>query len=451
MVIKYHRAILIITIALILVVNLVACYPKNSPSSSPRTSSSIPVPPNAPSNLVTESVSQKAVELRWVDNSDNENGFRIYRNGTTVGSVATNVNTYQDTNLKPGTTYEYMIRAYNQAGESGACYCTVKTLNPPIKVTLDKIGVISDHDPFLKGAGDIYLYVAVSDGEGEPQLQRIPEEGVIKLKDYETTEIGRQLFYSSCVGGELKVVVIAFEQDSFGLLEKMVLTGLSAYLTGGYGAAEVILNLLQSSPSADEEMTGETSEDDFVGAVERIFTSAENWGIGSYNDVQNGDLRIWFTISSPTEVPAYTETATQVLLEDKATLNMFNQVAFESEYPDGISEYEFNEYGLYYSRLFSLNEGDTVSIFLISDTPICIENNTYDCENGLAIIAFRRLDSYTIRSIAAQVTSCEVDDLGNTWELSLEFNAGETGQYQISAINYSGKPVSCEYVVFRSN
>ena len=94
MVRKYHRAIVIIMIALILVVNLVACYQKDSPSSSPRTSSSIPVPPNAPLSLMIEAVSQTAVELRWIDNSDNENGFRIYRNGTTVGSVATNVNTY---------------------------------------------------------------------------------------------------------------------------------------------------------------------------------------------------------------------------------------------------------------------------------------------------------------------------------------------------------------------
>lgn len=440
--------VIVITIVLSLMVGgLTGCY-QRAPAVSVVESPKIPY---APSNLTSGSVSQTSVRLQWIDNSDNEEGFKIYRDNNIVTTVGMNVTTFQDTSLKPGTTYEYVIKAYNQAGESDACLCTVKTLNPPITVTLDKIGVISDHDPFLKGAGDIYLYVAVSDGKGEPRLQRIPAQGILKLNDDETTEIGQQIFYSNCVGDELKIVAIAFEQDLFGQLEKVLLGALLSYLGGDYGAGELIVNILQSPPSTGEEMTGETPEDDFVGAIEKIWTSVEYWGIGSYENVQSGDLRLWFTIESSSWLPAPTEeiTPAHILIEDSFIMDSSDEVAFESKYPGGCpSQYPFNEYGFYLSELFSLSEKDTVGILLRSSTRICIENSSCDYGDGLVVIAFRRMSSDVIRSHAAQIISCEVDSLGNIWEATVIFSAVETGSYQLAIVNESGKSASCEYIIF---
>lgn len=456
------RLLLSITTAIAIVVllmvgGLTGCYQR---SPAVRVAES-PKPPYAPSNLTSGSVSQTSVRLQWIDNSDNEEGFRIYRDSILIETVDANVVTYQDTGLKPATTYQYVVKAYNHVGESGACLCTVKTLNPPITVTLDKIGVISDHDPFLKGAGDIYLYVAVSDGKREPRLQRIPAKGIVKLKDDETTEIGQQIFYSDCVGDELKIVAIAFEQDIFGQLEKVLLGALLSYLVGDYGAGELIVNFLQSPPSMDEGMTGETPEDDFVGAIEKIWTSAEYWGIGSYRDVQSGDLRLWFTIESSSWSPTSRETITtaptptptpaptHILIEDSFTLASFDEAAFESKYPRGrLSQYPFNEYGFYCSELFSLYENDTVGILLRSSTQICVENSLCDCGDGLVVIAFRRMSSEVIRSYAAHIISCEVDSFGNIWEATVIFSVVETGSYQLALVNESGKSASCEYIIF---
>ncbi|GEM_PF-4086925 len=80
------------------------------------------VAPNAPSNLMAAALSNTSIRLTWDDNSNNENGFNIYRlEGefmTLVGSVGANVSTFDDTGLEPATPYYYTVRAFNDTGES---------------------------------------------------------------------------------------------------------------------------------------------------------------------------------------------------------------------------------------------------------------------------------------------------------------------------------------------
>lgn len=80
------------------------------------------VPPAAPSNLYLKGKRGK-VELSWTDNSDNEDGFRIYRGLTStslvlVATVGANVTSYDDTGLAYKTTYYYKVCSYNANGES---------------------------------------------------------------------------------------------------------------------------------------------------------------------------------------------------------------------------------------------------------------------------------------------------------------------------------------------
>ena len=92
------------------------------------------LPPLAPSNLsavVSQSGSFFDVTLTWVDNSDDESGFRLDRlrcgfigdlcigtwseNWSEVGS---NVVSYLDRNVMSGDTYQYRVRAFNEFGDS---------------------------------------------------------------------------------------------------------------------------------------------------------------------------------------------------------------------------------------------------------------------------------------------------------------------------------------------
>ncbi len=59
------------------------------------------------------------VVLTWTDRSNNETGFRIYRDGTVAAEVAANVTTYSD--LFAGgaaATYTYRVSAFNASGEA---------------------------------------------------------------------------------------------------------------------------------------------------------------------------------------------------------------------------------------------------------------------------------------------------------------------------------------------
>lgn len=59
------------------------------------------------------------VQLSWTDRSNNEDGFRIYRDGVVVATVAANVTVYTD--LFAGgaaVTYTYRVSAFNVNGEA---------------------------------------------------------------------------------------------------------------------------------------------------------------------------------------------------------------------------------------------------------------------------------------------------------------------------------------------
>jgi hypothetical protein len=65
------------------------------------------------------------LNLKWIDTSSSESGFRIERRIGTSGAyqqlaqVTANVQTYADLNLAGGTTYCYRVAAFNSAGSSG--------------------------------------------------------------------------------------------------------------------------------------------------------------------------------------------------------------------------------------------------------------------------------------------------------------------------------------------
>ena len=99
-------------------------------------------PPPAPNGLLATAVSQTQIDLRWSDNSANENGFTIERkmaNGAfeQILTLGANINFFSDTGLVQGTEYFYRVRSYNANGfsnysnEAGS----VTLPNPPVAAT----------------------------------------------------------------------------------------------------------------------------------------------------------------------------------------------------------------------------------------------------------------------------------------------------------------------------
>ncbi|MGB3094071.1 MAG: fibronectin type III domain-containing protein, partial [Candidatus Zixiibacteriota bacterium] len=77
--------------------------------------------PAAPSGCVASDDLCDKVQFSWTDNSGNEDGFIVYREGSALDTVEANVVSYDDLTAAPGVTYNYCVSAYNDCGESSQC------------------------------------------------------------------------------------------------------------------------------------------------------------------------------------------------------------------------------------------------------------------------------------------------------------------------------------------
>jgi hypothetical protein len=77
-----------------------------------------------PSHLSASLAEPLGVKLTWDDNSDSEEGYKIFRKEKIMGiweiidSVEANVTNYTDTNALGGRTYDYFVRAFADSGLS---------------------------------------------------------------------------------------------------------------------------------------------------------------------------------------------------------------------------------------------------------------------------------------------------------------------------------------------
>jgi len=78
---------------------------------------------SAPSSLVAKTISTTGINLSWIDNSNNESGFKIERKTgasaySVIATVGVNIRNYKDRGLTPNTLYYYRIIAFNMEGSS---------------------------------------------------------------------------------------------------------------------------------------------------------------------------------------------------------------------------------------------------------------------------------------------------------------------------------------------
>jgi subtilisin-like proprotein convertase family protein len=96
----------------------------NSDYSDTLSLTSLPLPPTAPGNLALELISLDQINLTWLDNSGNEDGFIIERsagdnsNYQLLDSLDAESSSFQDLTLGEPDIYFYRIKAYNTGGES---------------------------------------------------------------------------------------------------------------------------------------------------------------------------------------------------------------------------------------------------------------------------------------------------------------------------------------------
>jgi len=89
-----------------------------------------PQPPAAPSNLKL-TVSGQNVALTWQDNSSDEDGFNLYRNGSLLKTFSANATAYTDTGLQYSQNYCYALSAFKGSLSSSAISGCITIPAPP--------------------------------------------------------------------------------------------------------------------------------------------------------------------------------------------------------------------------------------------------------------------------------------------------------------------------------
>lgn len=268
-------------IAIVVFAGCTPSYPEHTPSNS-QEQNDIVQAPDSPSNLTAESLSQSIVSLQWLDNSDNEDGFKIYRDYGLIITVNANAITYQDTGLELGTSYQYAIRAYNGAGESQAVVVTVTTGLPPLNIRLDYFGVKDNHGSYVQ------LVVVVSDGK-TTKLHLIPQgKDYYRMDNYELMNMDqRQIFHTDSLAGDLTVNILAYNRNYLKQQNLELLDMLEGLAGNPYPE---IRNAIESTPEYDER----------IGEYNFQWNCNEPLPVGQYNERGIEDLRVWLTIWSDT-------------------------------------------------------------------------------------------------------------------------------------------------------
>ncbi|MCA9234075.1 MAG: hypothetical protein KDA44_01295 [Planctomycetales bacterium] len=98
-------------------------------------------PPDAPTGLAATAVNASQIQLSWIDNSDNEGGFKVERSTDNVNFVQIGVasaasTSYVDGTVSQLTTYYYRVRATNVIGDS-AYTNTASATTPGLTIPTD--------------------------------------------------------------------------------------------------------------------------------------------------------------------------------------------------------------------------------------------------------------------------------------------------------------------------
>ena len=144
--------------------------------------------PDTPGGLAAVTYSGEQINLNWLDNSGNEDGFKVERSPDGTGSWAevaalgAGVTTFSDSALGPNTTWYYRVYAYNSFGNSGYSNIasattftvprtiqfsgrswTVKSSTGPVGPGPNYFGSTSD-DVWIDGSGYLHLKIVFRDG-----------------------------------------------------------------------------------------------------------------------------------------------------------------------------------------------------------------------------------------------------------------------------------------------
>jgi len=141
--------------------------------------------PASPTSLGFSSLTANSVKLNWIDNADNEQGYKIYRSVsaagpfTETGDVGPNTSSVTDNTISENNSYYYRVCAYNDAGNSGysniiqVSYSNISPPAAPSQLTANEVmssGLLLSWKDNSNDENGFKLYRSTSQSDGYMEL-----------------------------------------------------------------------------------------------------------------------------------------------------------------------------------------------------------------------------------------------------------------------------------------
>ena len=135
--------------------------------------------PTIPTNLVGTATSSSQINLSWTASTDNVGvtGYKIFRNGTQVGTATSN--SYSDTNLSAKTPYVYTVAAYDAAGNTSV---------PSIPVSVTTLSLGNNIPPTVPTG-----FVLQSEDQSDAIIAWTPSTDPVAVTGYNVYRNGAQV------------------------------------------------------------------------------------------------------------------------------------------------------------------------------------------------------------------------------------------------------------------
>jgi FG-GAP-like repeat len=104
-------------------------------------------PVEKPTGLFAQLQGPLEIELTWYNNADNQTGFRIYRDGSPIGVVDSDITVYSDVSVTCDTVYRYFVTAFSSSVESeDSLVVGTQTLYCPVNAPTNLVATGADQD-----------------------------------------------------------------------------------------------------------------------------------------------------------------------------------------------------------------------------------------------------------------------------------------------------------------
>ena len=170
------------------------------------------IKPVAPSNL-TASTGENCIRLNWKDNANNETGYEVYKDGKLVKTIDSNCACTIIGSLDKDTTYDFEVRAINNAGASSKISTSAKTKagtdikDPEPKPVTNKAPIVNtDGNKVITEGDSVLLKATASDSDGSIEKYEW-KEGDILLGTSTT------LNYTPTTIGDHRLIVTVTDDD----------------------------------------------------------------------------------------------------------------------------------------------------------------------------------------------------------------------------------------------